>query len=80
VKDWKSMGTLDWAADGKGFFAVSPTPDGAVLLHVDFQGNALVLVKQKGDALLYGVPSANGHYLALFGYTGDNNIWMMKNF
>ncbi len=40
VKGWSNFQALDWAADGKGLFASSPTPQGSALLYVDLRGNA----------------------------------------
>jgi Tol biopolymer transport system component len=40
VKGWGALHSLDWAADGKGFFAGTLSGQGAKLLHIDLQGRA----------------------------------------
>jgi hypothetical protein len=40
--------SLEWAADGKGFFVAIAVQGGQVLLHVDLQSNAQVLRKSQG--------------------------------
>lgn len=42
VEGWTNLQSLDWTADGKGFFTSSLYPSG-VLLHVDLHGHANVL-------------------------------------
>ena len=79
VKRWKSLTNVVWTADGKGLFVSSPKGGGSVLLSVDLQGNARVLWENSGGST-YGVPSADGRHLAVFGWTVDNNMWMMENF
>jgi DNA-binding winged helix-turn-helix (wHTH) protein/Tol biopolymer transport system component len=77
-------GTLDslaWAADGKGFFSSSQSPQGSTLLHIDLEGNTQALWTQKGDqGDTFGVPSPDGKNLAIFRRTVDQNVWMIENF
>jgi Tol biopolymer transport system component len=80
LKGWKILRTVNWAADGKGLFVTSGIPQGAVLLHVDLQGNAQVLWKVQGANLATGRPSPDGRHLAVQGATWDGNMWMMENF
>lgn len=81
LKDW-NMGDygLDWAADGEGLFVSSSVPGGVALRHVDLKGNAQVLWEQQGGVATWGVPSADGHRLAMPGNTQNSNIWMIQNF
>jgi DNA-binding winged helix-turn-helix (wHTH) protein/Tol biopolymer transport system component len=82
VRDWGNFVHLVWAADGKGFFAVSVTPQGSVLLSVDLLGNAHLLWRQSGesDLMTYVVPSPDGRHLAISGFTNNSNVWMMEDF
>ncbi len=86
VKGWGALNSLDWAADGKGFFASSRSGRGATLLHIDMDGNVQVLWTQKGELQgwgmpsTWGVPSRDGKRLAIVGTTMDSNIWMIENF
>ena len=74
------MTSLDWAIDGRGFYVGSCTPAGA-LLFVDFSGRTDELWKSVAVWGLgsRGIPSPDGRYLALLGWTTDNNVWMLEN-
>ncbi len=95
VKGWNSLQSVNWAADGNGFFVSSATKVGSALLRVDLQGNAHVLWEQKGNiapwngpyAQWLGGPSApwavsspDGRHLAIYSWTLSANMWMMENF
>ena len=83
IKGWHGLTRLSWAADGRGMF-VSPTAgQGATVLYVDLEGRAQVIWKQKSGYAGVSdirVPSPNGRYLALLGYTLDRNVWLLENF
>ncbi len=80
VKGWNNLLSLNWAADGKGLFVSNGVHGGAVLLHVDLQGNARVLWKNDGGNWTPGLPSPDGRHLAIQGWTVDGNMWMIENF
>ena len=80
VKDWDNLESLDWAADGKGFFVAIGVHGGEVLLHVDLQGNAQVLRKSQGASASFGRPSPDGRHLAIQDRRIDGNIWTLENF
>ena len=80
VKGWNSLDSLAWTADGKALFVSNQTEDASVLLHVNLQGNSQVLWKQEGGVGTLGIPSPDGRYLAIMGWTLNSNIWMMENF
>jgi Tol biopolymer transport system component len=48
VKNWNNFMSLDWSADGKGFF-ISSNPTGRLdtVLYVDLAGNATPLRREK---------------------------------
>ena len=79
VKGWETLTGATWTVDGNGLFVSSPKGGGSVLLGVNLQGNARVLWESSGGST-YGVPSPDGRHLAVFGWTVDNNMWMMENF
>jgi Tol biopolymer transport system component len=84
-KRWSSFETLDWAADGERLFAASRTQQNSVLLSVDLQGNVKVIWEQQGTlgneaAGTSGIPSPNGRYLAMMGFTVSGNMWIMEGF
>jgi len=80
VKGWNILRDAVWTADGKGLFVSSLKEGGSVLLGVDLQGNARILWEQASGLSTYGVPSRAGRHLAMQGWTGDSNMWMMENF
>jgi serine/threonine protein kinase len=95
VKGWNSLQSVNWIADGKGFFVSSVTKVGAALLHVDLQGNANVLWEQQGNiapwngpynqwlggpSAPWAIPSPDGHHLAIYSWSLSANMWMMENF
>lgn len=81
VKDWNSFTSLDWAADGKGFF-ISSNPTGrlSTLLYVDLMGNAHSLWQVKNFQATWAIPSHNGKYVAIPAPTIGSNVWMVENF
>jgi Tol biopolymer transport system component len=80
VKGWDNLESLDWAADGKGFFVAAGVHGGMVLLHVDLQGNAKVLQKNEGIAAAFARPSPDGRHLAIQAFGIEGNIWTLENF
>jgi Tol biopolymer transport system component len=85
AKGWRNLETLNWDADGRGFFAASRTPQTSVLLHIDLRGVAHHVWEQKGtlgneQAGTLGIASPDGRHLAIMGFTLDGNMWMMENF
>ena len=70
----------DWSSDGKGFYIGSSSPGGATLLYIDLEGHANALWEQKGSLATWGVPSRDGHHLAMQGWTVDSDVWMLENF
>lgn len=80
VKDWNNLESLDWDADGQGFFVADGVHGGMALLHVDLQGNAQVLQKFQGGAAVWARPSPDGRHLAISEYRIDGNIWTLENF
>ena len=80
VKDWDNLESLDWTADGEGFFIADGVHGGMVLLHVDLRGKAQVLYKNEGAAAAFGRPSPDGRHLAIPDFRIDGNIWTLENF
>jgi len=95
VKGWNSLQSMNWTADERGFFVSSVSKVGSALLHVDFEGNANILWEQQGNiapwngpynqwlggpSAPWAVPSADGHHLAIYGWSLSANMWMMENF
>lgn len=80
VKGWDNLESLDWTADGEGFFIADGVHGGMVLLQVDLRGNAQVVQKNEGTAAAFGRPSPDGRHLAMPDFRVDGNIWTLENF
>jgi serine/threonine protein kinase len=81
VKNWNNFMSIDWAADGKGFF-ISSNPTGRLdtVLYVDLAGNATSLWQVKNFQAAWAIPSHNGKYVAIPAPTTECNVWMVENF
>jgi Tol biopolymer transport system component len=72
--------SLEWSADGTGFFSGEANPTGDSLLYIERTGTSHVLWTQSaGGFRLWGSPSPNGRYLATFKYNEIANVWMLEN-
>jgi eukaryotic-like serine/threonine-protein kinase len=80
VKDRKGLLWCHWAVDGKGLYVSSEAQGGAELLYVDFHGDWQPLWKNRAGNYTRGLPSPDGHHLAIMGLAFDGNLWMMDNF
>jgi serine/threonine protein kinase len=91
----KSLQSVNWTADGKGFLVSSAANGGSALLRVDLRGNANILWEQKGSiapwnvplshrlggpSAPWAVPSPDGHHLAIYRWELSANMWMLENF
>ena len=81
LKDWNNLLSLDWAADGKGFF-ISTNPTGhlfrAAICRLGRQ-HAFTLAAKNFQAS-WGIPSHDGKYVAIAEPTAECNAWMVENF
>jgi eukaryotic-like serine/threonine-protein kinase len=80
AKGWDKLSSVNWAADGKGFFVSSYQQRGPVLLHMDLQGNTQFLWQDPGGVEVWGVPSPDGRHIAIRAWNVESNLWMMENF
>ncbi len=72
--------TLDYAPDGKGFFACDSSPIEARQLYIELSGRVSVLWRQAGNLPTLAVPSPDGRYLAMMAYTDDSNLYIFDKF
>jgi Tol biopolymer transport system component len=73
----EGLASLDWSADGTGFFSADQQGGGTRLLHIEHNGTSQVLWTQ--PAYMWGIPSPNGQYLATFKTEVSANVWMAEN-
>jgi hypothetical protein len=76
VQGWSNLHTIDWAADGKGWYSSSRSAAAITLLYIDLQGHARAL----SETVQWAVTSPDGRHLALLEWTTASNAWMIENF
>jgi hypothetical protein len=79
VSGAKDLGSLDWSADGTGFFSVDMQQTTARLLHVERSGASQVLWALPFRWNFWAVPSPDGRYLATWKMDENANVWMVEN-
>jgi hypothetical protein len=71
--------SLEWSADGAGFFSGDAQPAADRLLYIERRGVSHVLWNQStAGFLLWGSPSHDGRYLATFKMEMSANVWMVE--
>jgi Tol biopolymer transport system component len=80
LKDWKSMHTLNWTADGKAILVSNSIEGGVALLRVDLKGNVQVMLKNGGVNWTCGLESPDGRHLAFQSAPMEGNVWLMEDF
>jgi eukaryotic-like serine/threonine-protein kinase len=76
VTGWSNLQTIDWAADGKGWYSSSASAAAITLLYIDLQGHAQAL----SETVQWAVTSPDGRHLALLEWNTASNAWMIENF
>ena len=84
VRNMSNASSLDWAADGNGFYAAFSSARGSGLFYFDMNGKCRSLWQQSGaqaDSIGgWAIPSPDGRYLAINGRDTSSNAWMIENF
>lgn len=81
LKDWSSVNSLDWKADGKGLWVSASTNAGTnAMLSVDLQGRVRPAWEQTKMYIGWAIPSPDGRYVALLQASGNSNVWMVEDF
>jgi Tol biopolymer transport system component len=83
VQGWPRLTGITWTADGTSVLVGSFTSSGtSVILEVNMEGNARVLLEgdSRTQVFAWTIPSPDGRYVALNGFTGENNVWIVENF
>jgi DNA-binding winged helix-turn-helix (wHTH) protein/Tol biopolymer transport system component len=79
VRDWGRIATLDWAADGKSFWASAVLHgETRALINIDLQGRAKPVLQESKPYVGWAIPSQDGKHLAIWEATGDSNAWMLE--
>jgi Tol biopolymer transport system component/DNA-binding winged helix-turn-helix (wHTH) protein len=81
LKEWRSVRSIDWAADGKSIWTcASPREGEEVIINVDLQGHVKLAVKEPSPYIGWAIPSQDGKRLAIWEASGASNVWMLENF
>jgi DNA-binding winged helix-turn-helix (wHTH) protein/Tol biopolymer transport system component len=79
VKDWGRLATIDWAADGKSFWASAVLHgETTTLISIDLQGHAKPVLQESKPYVGWAIPSQDGKHLAIWEATGGSNVWMLE--
>ncbi len=79
VKDWGRLATIDWAADGKSFWASAVLHgEATTLINIDLQGRAKAVLQESKPYVGWAIPSQDGKHLAIWEATGGSNVWMLE--
>ena len=81
LNDWVSISAIDWAADGKSFWA-SATMRGETraLVNIDMRGEMKPVLQDGKPYVGWGIQSRDGKHLAIWQATGGSNVWMLEGF
>jgi len=79
VKDLGRLATIDWAADGKSFWASAVRHgETTALINIDLQGRAKPVLQESKPHVGWAIPSQDGKHLAIWEATGGSNAWMLE--
>jgi Tol biopolymer transport system component/DNA-binding winged helix-turn-helix (wHTH) protein len=81
LREWRSVRSIDWAADGKSIWTcASPREGEEMIINVDLQGHVKQSVKEPSPYIGWAIPSQDGKRLAIWEASGASNVWMLENF
>lgn len=80
VKDRIGFQSIDWSADGRGWYISSSSADGAEILFVDPDGGAKTIREQPRSFGTWAIPSPDGKRLAILEWSAASNVWMINRF
>jgi len=79
VKDWGRIATLDWAADGRSFWASAMLHgETRALINIDLRGRAKPVLLESKPYVGWAIPSQDGKHLAIWEATGGSNAWLLE--
>lgn len=79
LRGWTRLHSINWAADGKGWFITAQFPDHWAMLYASLDGKTHVL-RQFNQFVTWALPSPDGRHLAFSRESFSSNVWMLENF
>jgi Tol biopolymer transport system component len=73
-----ALQSIDWSADGQGWYVSSASAEGARILYVDERGQARTVKQQPRSFGSWAIPSPDGKRLAIVEWSAAQNVWMME--
>jgi len=81
INEWLGILAIDWAADGKSFWASAMLRGEArALVSIDLRGNVRTVIDGGKPFIGWAIPSRDGKHLAMWQSTGGSNVWMLDGF
>ena len=81
VREWAGISAIDWAADGKSFWASAMLRgEMRALVNIDLRGNVKPVMQDSKPYIGWGISSRDGKRLAIWQATGGSNVWMLEGF
>jgi DNA-binding winged helix-turn-helix (wHTH) protein/Tol biopolymer transport system component len=81
VNEWARILAIDWATDGKSFWASALLRgDARALVNIDLRGDVKQVVRGEKPYVGWAIPSRDGKHLAMWQSTGGSNAWMLVGF
>ena len=81
VREWAGISAIDWAADGKSFWASAMLRgEMRALVIIDLRGNVKPVLQESKPYIGWGISSRDGKRLAIWQATGGSNVWMLEGF
>ncbi len=79
LNGWYGLAYTSWTGDGRRLIVGSQDNRGATLLSVGTDGGVYPLWKQEGAVGISGIPSPDGHHIAIWLATKNKNFWIADN-
>ncbi len=81
VREWAGISAIDWAADGKSFWASAMLRgEMRALVNIDLRGNVKPVLQESKPYIGWAISSRDGKRLAIWQATGGSNVWMLDGF
>jgi len=81
ISDWVGINAIDWAADGRSFWAsANLRGETHALVNIDLQGTIKPVLRDGKPFIGWGIESRDGKRIAIWEATGGSNVYMLDNF